>query len=263
MNEILPNLEPETKLYGDEKPKAPQAVKPQGVMDQFRGVFTEPAEVFRRLRVAPSWVGAFVLTLCISLFATWIWAAKVDMAEKTRHQFEVMEQVMHNEIPAATIDMAMEKAATQGKPFVASSLGVLLAAPLFMAIMAGILFAFSKFGGEDDDVTFAHAWSAIVVHGLAMVPITLLAGIMCLIRNVGGAASFASMAPTTLVFWLHPENPWLRGFLAIFDPFYLFSFVALYLAARYTMRLKTWAIVLFMVLMSFFGLFAHFVGGIL
>ncbi len=259
MNDLLPNSEP--NLYGEEKPEAP-AGQPQGVLDQFTGLFTEPIEVFRRLHLAPSWVGALVLTLVVGLFATLTWAAKVDMEAATKRKFEVMEQVMHTEMPSAAVDKAMEKAATQGKPFVPSSLGVVLGVPFGLLILSGILFAFSKFGGEDPDVTFKHAWAATTVHGLTMVPISLLAGLMCLLRNVGGAASYASMAPTTLAFWIHPESPWLRGLLAVVDPFYVFSFAALFLAAKYTMRLKTWANALLMAIAGCFGLLFHFIAGI-
>jgi len=173
-----------------------------------------------------------------------------------------MEQAFHMTIPSEVMDKALEQAATQGRPFLSSALGVLIVVPLFSLIMASILFAFSKFGGEDEDVTFAHAWSATIVHGLSMLPIALLGGLMCLIRTVGGAASYASMTPTHLGFWIQPENPWLRGLLALVDPFYLFSFVLVYLAARYTLRLKTWATIVALGIITFFGLLLHFVGGI-
>jgi hypothetical protein len=260
MSEILPNPEPQTSLYGEDKPEISQVEKPQGVLDQFVGIFTEPVAVFRRLRIAPSWVGALVLTILVALFATLTWAAKVDMEAAAKRQIDVVERFFP--MPPAEVDKALEKAATQGKPFVSSSLNVVLGVPFVLLIMSGILFAFSRFGGEAEDVTFKHAWAATTVHGLAMVPISLLAGIMCLLRNVGGAPSFASLAPTTLAFWIQPENPWLRGLLAVVDPFYFFSFVALYLAARYTMRLKTWATVLLMAIMGFFGFLFHFLGGI-
>ncbi len=262
MSEILQSPESEPKLFGEQQPESPQAGKPQGVLDQFTGIFTEPAEVFRRLRVAPSWMGAFVLTLGVALFATLTWAAKVDMEAGARRKFEVLEQAFHMTIPPEAVDKAMEQAANQGRPFISSSLGVIFMVPLGLLIMSGILFAFSRFGGEDEEVTFKHAWAATTVHGLAMVPISLLAGIMCLLRNVGGAASFASLAPTNLAFWIQPESPWLRGGLAVLDPFYLFSFVALYLAARHTLRLKTWAIAVLMAIMGVFGLLFHFIGGI-
>jgi len=262
MSDMQSNPEPETNLYG--KSEAEIALpSPQGqsVTDQLVGVFTEPAEVFQRLRRAPAWVGAFLLTLGTALFATLAWVAKVDAEAAARRKFEVLEQAFGMNIPADAIDKAMEQAATQGRPFLSSSFGVIVGVPLFLLIMAAILFAFTKFGGEDEEVTFRHAWAATIVHGLSMLPIAVLAGIMCLIRNVGGAASYASMAPSTLSFWIQPENPWVRGLLSVFDPFYLFSFVVLFLAGRYTLRLKPWANITVVALMAFFGFIGHFFGG--
>ena len=262
MSDMNSNSEPETNLYGKtESEVVLPSPKGQSVTDQLMGVFTEPAVVFQRLRRAPAWAGAFLLTLGAALFATLAWAAKVDGEALARRQFEVMAQVFHTDIPAEAMEQALEQAATRGQPFLRSSLGLIIGVPLFLLIMAAILFAFSKFGGEDEDVSFRHAWAATIVHGLSMLPIAILAGIMCLIRNVGGAASYVSMAPSTLSFWIQPENPWVRGLLAVIDPFYLFSFVVLFLAGRYTLRLKPWANVTVVAVMAFFGFIGHFFGG--
>lgn len=262
MSEILPTPNPEPSLYGDAGKSATATAQSQSVWDQLMGVFTEPSDVFRRLRLAPSWLGAFLLTLGVALFATLTWAAKVDLEAGAKRKFEVMEQAFHMTIPSEAVDKALEQASTQGQPYLSSALGVLIALPLMMVILAGILFAFAKFGGEDEDITFTHAWAAAIVHGLAMLPIALLGGLMCLLRNVGGAASYASMAPTHLGFWIQPENPWLRGLLALADPVYLFSFVVLYFAVRHTLRLKTWATATVLGITGCFGLLFHFIGGI-
>ena len=46
------------------------------------------------------------------------------------------------------------------------------------------------------------------------------------------------------------------------DPLYFFSFAALFLAAKHTMRLKTWANALLMAIAGLFGFMFHFVAGI-
>ena len=236
--------------------------KPQGVLDQFIGLFTEPSVVFQRLRRTPTWVGPFILILAAGLFASLTWAAKVDMEAAAKRKFEVMEQAFHVTIPPEVMDKALDQAATQGHPYLTSSLGVLLGLPLSLLVLAAILFAFTRFGGEDEEVTFGHAWAAAIVQALTLVPIPLLAGIMCLLRKVGGAPSYANLAPSHLGFWMHPANPWLRGLLAVCEPFYLFSFVALYFATRHTLRLKTWAIAVVLALTAVFGLGGHFFAGI-
>ncbi len=250
-------------LYGSESGGSPApAVKPQGVLDQFIGLFTEPTAVFQRLRQAPSWLPALLLFLGVALFASVIWAAKVDQVAMTERRFEVMEQAFKVQMPAEAVDKALDQVQTAKPPYVSAVLGTLLGMPFGFLIFAAILFAFTKFGGEDETLTFRHALAATTVHGLVALPIPLLAGIMALLKDVGGAASYASLAPTTLAFWAQPDNPWLRGLLAVVDPFYLFSFITLYLAGRHTLRLKQGALIGLMVLMGFFGFVGHFMGGL-
>ncbi|MCE1227954.1 MAG: YIP1 family protein [Firmicutes bacterium] len=256
------NESPTPNLYGETPGSAPVQAAPQSVWDQLVGVFTEPTKVFQHLRLSPAWVGALILVIGTALFASLVWAAKVDMEAVVKHQMEVMEQAFHMAIPADAMDKAMEQAATSGQPILKSALGIIFITPLIFLVMAGILYGFTRFGGTDEEVTFKHAWAATVVHGLSMVPIALLAGIVCLVRPVGGAASYASLAPSNPGFWMHLENPWLRGLVGIFDPFYLFSFVVLFLAARHTLRLKTWAAALVVGLMGFFGFLFHFFNGL-
>ncbi len=250
-------------LYGSESGGSPApAVKPQGVLDQLVGLFTEPTAVFQRLRQAPSWLPALLLFLGVALFASAIWAAKVDQVAMKEHELQVLEQVFKIQMPAEAVDKALDQMQTAKPPYPKAVLGTLLGMPFGYLLFAAILFAFAKFGGEDETTTFRHALAATTVHGLVALPIPLLAGVMALLKDVGGAASYASLAPTTLNFWLQPENPWVRGALAVLDPFYLFSFFTLYLAARHTLRLKQGALIGLMILMGFFGFVGHFMGGL-
>lgn len=254
---------PTPSLYGSEPGGSPApAVKPQGVLDQLVGLFTEPTAVFQRLRQAPSWLPALLLFLGVALFASAIWAAKVDQVAMTERRFEVLEQAFGMQIPADAVDKALDQVQTAKPPYLGAILGTLFGMPFGFLIFGAILFAFAKFGGEDETITFRHAMAATTVHGLVALPIPLLAGVMALLKEVGGAASYASLAPTTLNFWLQPENPWVRGAMAVADPFYLFSFVTLYLAARHTLRLKQGALIGLMILMGLFGFVGHFMGGL-
>jgi len=198
----------------------------------------------------------------VALLASVIWAAKVDQVAMTERRFEVMEQAFKMQMPAEAVDKALDQVQTAKPPYVSAVLGTLLGMPFGYLLFAAILFAFAKFGGEDETTTFRHALAATTVHGLVALPIPLLAGVMALLKDVGGAASYASLAPTTLNFWLQPENPWVCGALAVLDPFYLFSFFTLYLAARHTLRLKQGALIGLMILMGFFGFVGHFMGGL-
>lgn len=259
-----PTLEPSTpSLYGSEVGGPPEpAAQAQNVFEQFLGLFTEPSEVFKRLRQAPVWWGTLLLLLGAGLFASMVWAAKVDQVAMTERRFEVMEQAFRMNIPDSAKDQALDKVQTASQPYVVTVLGILFGMPVSYLVFAAILFAFARFGGEDEGVTFQHAWAATLTHALVGLPTVLLAGVIGLVRGVGGASSFASLAPTTLAFWVPTENPWLRGALTLVDPLYLFSFVLLFFAARHTLRLKKGALVGLMVLMGLFGLVGHIIGGV-
>lgn len=254
---------PTPSLYGSEPGGSPApAVKPQGVLDQLVGLFTEPAAVFQRLRQAPAWLPALLLFMGAALVASLIWAAKVDQVAMAERRFEVMEQAFKVQVPAEAVDKTLDQVQTAKPPYLGAVLGTLLGMPFGFLIFGAILFAFAKFGGEDENITFRHAMAATTVHSLVALPIPLLAALMGLLKDVGGAASYASLAPTTLSFWVQPDNPWVRGALAVVDPFYLFSFVTLFLAARHTLRMKQGALIGLMILMGFFGFVGHFMGGL-
>lgn len=250
-------------LYGSDPGSEPgPAAKPQNVFDQFLGLFADPKAVFLHLRRAPAWWGPLLLILGLALFAAMVWAAKVDQIAVAERRFEVLEQAFHMNIPDSAKDQALDKLQTAAQPYVGTALGILLGVPVSLLIFAAVLFAFARFGGTDEGVTFEHAWAATLTHSLVTLPATLLAGLMGLLRPVGGASSFASLAPTVLSFWVPAENPWLRGTLALVDPLYVYSFVTLFLAARYTLGIRKGPLVGLMVLMGLFGLLGHFMGGL-
>jgi len=258
MSEPVIDSKAEPELYGGGQ--APVPPPPQSLTDQVIGVFTEPAEVFRRLRQSPAWVGAFILLMALGLVATLIWAHKVDQEAMIRNNMQVVEDVFHVPHNETALQTQLDK--VSGQPYIKSSLGVVLGVPIVFLVFSSILFFFAKFGGEDDRVGFKHAWAVTVVHNLATLPIAVLAGLMCLIRPVGGAANYTLLNPANALFFVKPENALLRGLVNLLDPFYLFSFVLLYLAGKYTLRLKPWANVLVLCISGFFGLFFHFVAGI-
>ncbi len=254
---------PKPSLYGDE-PKAPEGPQPppQSVLDQLWGLFTDPVSVFQRLYVTPRWLPALLLFMGVSLVASMLWAAKVDSVALTERRFEVMEQAFGIQVPAEALDKALEAAREAKPPYVGAVSGTLLGMPLGYVIMAAILFALVRLGSEDESVTFRHAMAVSTVHALVALPIPLLGGLMAALTDVGGASSYASLAPTTLAYWIRPEHLWLRGVLSVVDPFYLFSFVTLYLGARYTLRLSGKARWGLMILMGAFGGAMHVLGGV-
>jgi hypothetical protein len=249
-----------TSLYGDQ-PEAPRPQAP-GLLDQIAGVFTEPKALFARLRERPVWIPALVLAIVIAALAMLIWASKVDMAEATRHQMERMKDVFHMNIPDQAMDEAISKAEGK-KPWLSAVSSAVLGTPFVYLIVALIVWGFASMGTEEgeDSPTFGQAFSLTTVHYLATLPSMLLAGIIALLRPVGGH-NIQQLMPTTLSFYISPESTLLRGCVALVDPLWIFSFVLLAIGMKATLKAKTWAIGACLGLFGFFGIAFRFLGSV-
>lgn len=242
---------------------APQAKsKAPSLMEQIEGVFTAPRALFERLRHSPTWMPAVVISIVIGIAATLVWAARVDMAAQTSHKMQVLVDTFHANIPQNQIDDAISKA-DGTHPWISSVLGPLFWVPIIYLIVSLITwgFAFAGRTSEDDAPTFAQSFSVVSVHYLATLPSMLLAGVICLIKPVGGR-SIQEMMPTILSYFVRPENPILRGLVFCVDPLWIFSFVLLAYAMRHTLRAKTWAITACLLLFAVFGIGFRFMGAL-
>ncbi|MCM2249461.1 MAG: YIP1 family protein [Geothrix sp.] len=249
-----------SSLYGSE-PEAPRPPAP-GLVDQIVGVFTEPAQLFARLRTRPVWLPALLIAIGISLVAMLIWASKVDMAEATRHQMERMKDVFHVNIPDQAMDDAIAKA--EGKrPWFSAVSTALLGTPFVYLIVGLIVWGFAAMGTEEGEEppTFAQAFSLTCVHYLATLPAMLLAGCIALLRPVGGH-NIQQLMPTTLSFYLSPDSILAKGFVAMVDPLWIYSFVLIALGMRHTLKAKTWAIAGCLSLFGIFGIGFRFLGSL-
>jgi hypothetical protein len=253
--------DPSPSLYG-EQPQAP-VVQTPGLMDQIVGVFTEPKALFARLRSKPVWIPALVLAIVVGLIAMLIWASKVDMAEATRHQMERMKEVFHVNIPDQAIDDAITKAEGK-KPWLSAVSTAVLATPFVYLIVALITWAFAAMGTEEgeDAPTFGQAFSLACVHYLVTLPAMLLAGVIALVRPVGGH-NIQQLMPTVLGFYVHPDSALARGLVGLVDPLWILSFVVLAIGMRQTLKSKTWAIAACLGFFAFFGIGLRFLGGVL
>jgi len=249
-----------SSLYGDQ-PETPKS-EPPSLMDQIVGVFTEPKALFARLRAQPVWVPALMLAMAIGLIAMLIWASKVDMAEVTRHQMERTKEVFHMNIPDQVMDDAITKAEGK-KPWMTALSSSLLMTPFIYLIVALIVWGFAAMGTEEgeESPTFGQAFSLTTVHYLVTLPSMLMAGIIALLRPVGGH-QIQQLMPTALSFYVSPESMMAKGIVALVDPFWIFSFVVLAIGMRQTLKSKTWAIVTCLCFFGLFGMGFRFVGGL-
>lgn len=249
-------------LFGSSEKVAEQA-PPPGLVDQFVGVFTEPSSLFKKLREAPSWVPALILTIAVSLVVMLLWASKVDMAESTRRSMEMMKNVFHVNIPASALDDAIAK--QDGKhPWISAVLGPLMGTPIIFLLVALIVWGFAYVGRQVDGEapSFKQAFSVATVHYLVTLPSMFLAGVMALIQPVGGR-NIQELMPTVLSFFVKPESGLLRGLCGLVDPLWIFSFVVLAIAMKHTLRAKPWAIGSCLAFFGFFGIIFRILGGFL
>jgi hypothetical protein len=221
--------DPSTSLYGDQ----PQAPRPQapGLMDQIVGIFTNPVELFQRLNRAPSWGWAMGTIIVAALILTLIWGLKVDVDEMLRPALEKNPQVASSQV-----DMIIGFY----KKFIVplSLLSTIFFTAVFTFLTALFYWLVGKATAENEPPTYRHALSAVAVPSLVRLPSMLLGGLICLVGSIGGLTP-EKIAPTSVGYFVRVESVKVHALLYSLDLFFIAEAVLLFLAARYTMRLKT------------------------
>lgn len=252
--------DPTPSLYG-EQPQAPKPAAP-GLLDQIVGVFIEPTDLFRKLRNRPVWAGALMLAIGVTLVSMLIWASKVDLAENTRHKMQRTVEILHVNIPDQAMDDAISKA--EGKhPWGTAVSTAVLVTPFIYLIVALIVWGCASMATEEEEAapTFGQAFSVTTVHALVTLPAMFLAGLIALLRPVGGL-DIQQLMPTTLSFYLSSESGVARALTALVDPLWIFSFFVLAIGMRHTLRTKSWGVGLCLGILGFFGIGFHMLGGL-
>lgn len=216
-------------LYGEapapvEKPKAP------GLVEQVVGVFTEPVALFQKLNRAPSWAWAAGATAAMAILVTIVWGLKVDMDAMLRPILEA-----NPKIDPGQYDLIISMQKKFVLPF--GILGSVVGVPVVVAVIAFIYWLVGRGAAEGEPPTFLQAMSAAAVPGLVMLPHSLAILAMVAVREVGGATP-DKLAPTSLGYFLRPENPKLFALMNFVDPFVIASWAMTWLATRHILGLK-------------------------
>ena len=220
--------QPTSSLYGDQpeppKPRAPS------LADQILGVFTNPVELFQRLNKAPSWGWALGVILVAALILTVLWGLKVDVDEMLRPALEKNPQ-----IASSQIDLIVGFY----KKFIVplSAFTTLFFTAIFTFLMAFFYWLVGKNTAENEPPSYRHALSAVAVPSLVRLPSMLLVGLICLAGTIGGLTP-EKIAPTSVGYFVQVESVKVHALLYSLDLFFIAEAVLLFLAARYTMRLK-------------------------
>jgi hypothetical protein len=216
-------------LYGDQ----PEPVLPRGpgLGEQILGIFTNPVELFQRLNKAPSWGWALGVSLVAGLVLTLIWGFKVDVDEMLRPILERNPQVQ-----ASQIDLIIGFYRKFIIPLsVLSTLVITTAVTFLMGLCYWLV---GKGTAEQEPPSYRQALSAVAVSGLVRLPAMLLVALICLVRSIGGLTP-EKIPPTSVGYFAQVEGVKLHAFLYTLDLFIFAEALLLFLAARYTMRLKT------------------------
>lgn len=223
------NPTPEPGMYGsEEKTHQPAEV---GLGEMLSGIFTEPKNLFDRLRQRPTWGWAFALTMGAAILLTVVWSLRVDADAMLRPLLEA-----DGRVPADQMDSII---AMQGKMMVIfGPIQALIMISLLSAVIALVFWLVGKGFAEEGKPGFKLGWSAAVVASLVTLPQTFCMVVMCLLKEVGGRTP-EKMAPTGIGFFVTVENVKLQALLHALDPFTFAYFFLLFLAGRRMLRLSS------------------------
>ena len=222
-----PESLPESAIFSGGAPPRPKA---PSLWQQIEGVFTDPVNLFRQLHETPVWGGAMVLMVVVFFLMSLVWGLKVDVDAMLRPILEQNPQLSSNQIEQAI--------SLQSKLLVPLSLvAVVVGTPLALALGALVRWLIGMATAEAEKPSYLQALSATTIGGLVTLPYAVLVGLMCLLRQVGGMTP-EKLSPTSLGFYIQPENPKLYALCSQVDLFLLAGFVMVYLSTRHTMRLK-------------------------
>jgi len=230
--------QPKQSLYGEsDDPNASggEEIKPLGLMELISGVFSEPADTFKRLSKRPQWLGAMLLIAVFSTVFVIVWAANVDAVEFLTAQIEKTNP----QLTSQQLDMAIGMGV---KFFYISYVAVGLIGTLFFLFFFGLLYwAVGLMSREDTQwrPTYQHGLVVAAVPGLATVPWMILGTVMAFLNPVG-TLRHDQIVPSSLEYWIQSENPKLSALYSSIDIFLLFQYVLIFIAAKYAMRAKTW-----------------------
>ncbi|MDR2696924.1 MAG: YIP1 family protein [Holophagales bacterium] len=235
--------QPKQSLYGESDAGGDEQVKSLSLADQISGVFSEPVELFKRLSKKPQWVGAMLLLTALALAFTIAWVARVDTLEFITLQFERAQL----QLSVDQLDRAIEMQAKLMPAF--TVLGSLIGTPIVIFFSGLIYWAVGLISKEDLQwtPTYFHGLVVASIPTLATVPYTLLGTLMALLKPVGTLRS-DQLVPSSLGFWIQPDNPKLSILFSSLDLFLLIQYVMIYFAAKYALRAKTWGAVLCVIL---------------
>lgn len=191
------------------------------------GLFTQPALELKESS-RDSWQWALLVQMAISLVLVIVWSNKVDWQA-------LMENAMqtNSKITPDMIDAIVTFQEKWGATF--AILGVLLGTPIITFMTAALFWGIGRVSFITAEApTYSQALVVTTYSGFALSPQALLALLFCLFKPIGGLSP-ENLSPTTMSFWVTPENIQLKTLLMYLDPFVIFSIVLVFLGSIHVM----------------------------
>ena len=201
--------------------------RPKSLTARYIDLFMQPSTELKEVR-SDSWKWALLTQMAISLILVIVWSQKVDWQA-------FMENAMqsNSRITPDMLDTVVSFQEKWGATF--GIVGVLIGTPILCFISAALFWGIGRASFLTPEApTYTQALVVTTYSGLAVSPKALLAIMFCFLRPVGGLGP-ESLSPTTLSYWVSPENAKLKTLFMTLDPFMIFSLCIVYWGSLHVM----------------------------
>jgi Yip1-like protein len=211
-------------------PSAGATPAPKSLPARFIGVITSPRDTFASVAAHPKWLGMLAVTaLIVAIFTA------LPMTTEAGRQAAIDQQVQQMQSFGMTVSDQMYEALEKGSgrmPYT-TGISVLVVTPIFVVIIAGILFAIfnAALGGE---ASFKQVFAVLVHAGAVSTMSAVFSGIVNYFRgSMGSVANLGALLP------MLAENSFAGRMLGMVDVFLIWWLVVLSIGLGVLYRRRT------------------------
>jgi hypothetical protein len=211
-------------------PPAGATPAPKSLPARVIGVLTSPRDTFASVAAHPKWLGMLAVTaLIVALFTA------LPMTTEAGRQAAIDQQVQQMQSFGMTVNDQMYEALEKGSarmPYT-TGISVLVVTPIFVVIVAGILFAIfnAALGGE---ASFKQVFTVLVHAGAVSTLSAVFSGIVNYFRgSMGSVANLGALLP------MLPETSFAGRLLGMVDVFLIWWIVVLSIGLGVLYRRRT------------------------
>ncbi len=206
----------------------------KSIADRCINLFTEPTNELKDVRNDLSWSWAFWSQIIFGLVLVIAWSQRVDWLALTENAMLSRGGGFGGEgFSAEGLERAVDFQEKWGMTF--GIMGVLIGTPVATFLSAAVYWGIGRASFiTPESPSYQHALVVASYSGFVLTPKTFLATLFCFIQPVGGLSP-ERLSPTTLSFWMDPENSKLKTLFLYIDPFSIFSLCIVYWGSIHVM----------------------------